>query len=924
MNLWLDPHEPRTGSERVFVSHAHADHVEAHREIVLSAPTAKLMRARIGGQPIEHVLPFAETREFNAPAASYRLTLLPAGHIFGSAMALIEAEGQTLLYTGDFKLRRGLSAEPCEPRRADALIMETTYGRPEYLFPPTEDVLRGIIRFCREALDNDETAVLYGYSLGKSQELLCSLAEAGLPLVLHGSVYKLTKIYEQFGYCFPAYERYEAGRAKGKVLLCPPNASASAMLRNLGPVRTAVMTGWAMDPNCRYRYQADAAFPLSDHADFSDLVEFVKRVQPTRVYTLHGFAADFSGTLRELGFDAVALSEQEQMTLGLSWNAEAGRTRKRVLASMAAPWTDTPARAEALRDTPGGLFMRFAETCAAIAETSSKLEKVRFLAGYLQTLSPEQLKRVAVWFTGAAFPGSENKVLQLGWALLRDALCVAGGIDEPELLQVYLKHSDLGETAFEVLSRREAPGSSLTVEAVDRLFDQIHGARGPTGKLPILVAALRLCSALEARFLVKIITTDLRIGLKEGLVEEAIASAFAVPAGEVRQANLLLGHVGEAALLARSHRLDAAAITPFRPVKFMLASPEETSEAIWERMQNRKQNQPAAGAAEATPRALWLEDKYDGVRCQLHRVGDRVALYSRDLKDITSTFLELADAARRFSAGVILDGEVLAMQGEEVLPFSELQKRLGRREGDLFMEKEIPIRFLAFDLLWRDGESFLNRPLAERRQELERLAPWPPQFGLARITPAASVEEIEGAFAAARGRNNEGLMVKDPQSSYTPGRRGLAWLKLKKAFATLDCVVVGAEYGHGKRKDVLSDYTFAVRDAQTGDLKTIGKAYSGLTDVEIARLTEHFLNKVIRRHGRYHEVEPDTVLEIAFDRLQPSDRHNSGLAMRFPRIVRIRTDKTPAEIDTLEAARRLVAAPWRKENAGRLARTHPR
>jgi len=241
-----------------------------------------------------------------------------------------------------------------------------------------------------------------------------------------------------------------------------------------------------------------------------------------------------------------------------------------------------------------------------------------------------------------------------------------------------------------------------------------------------------------------------------------------------------------------------------------------------------------------------------------------------------------------------------------VLPFAELQKRLGRRQGDLFLGGEIPVRYIAFDCLWRNGQSFLDQPLRVRRQTIESLGPLPDAFGLAHITQAHSPEEIEDGFGAARARDNEGLMTKDPESLYTPGRRGLAWLKLKKALATLDCVVVGAEYGHGKRKGVLSDYTFAVRDDETGELKTIGKAYSGLTDAEIAELTRHFLSRTIRRRGRYHEVEPDTVLEIAFDSIQLSDRHTSGLAMRFPRIARIRADKSPAEIDTVVAAKRLV------------------
>ena len=323
----------------------------------------------------------------------------------------------------------------------------------------------------------------------------------------------------------------------------------------------------------------------------------------------------------------------------------------------------------------------------------------------------------------------------------------------------------------------------------------------------------------------------------------------------------------------------------------MLASPEPTAEDIWNRLQSQ---------------TVWLEDKYDGIRCQLHKVGGRVELYSRDLKDITRTFFDIVDAAKTFPVDLILDGELLAMRGERALAFSELQKRLGRRESDLFLGEEVPTIYMAFDLLWLNGESLLQQPLAERRRELEGLLPFPEKFRLAPISQAASAEQIEAAFAAARERNNEGLMVKDPASAYTPGRRGLSWLKLKKAYATLDCVVIGAEYGHGKRKDVLSDYTFAVRDERTNALATIGKAYTGLTDVEIADLTKHFLKTAIRQHGRYLEVEPQIVIEIAFDRIQPSDRHSSGLAMRFPRILRIRTDKTPADIDTLATARALL------------------
>jgi DNA ligase-1 len=886
LRLWLDAHDPKT--ERVFVSHAHSDHVDYHREVILSAPTSRLMQARIGGTRMEYVLPWRERRDFEADGrAGYAVTLLPAGHIFGSAMSLVEANGTSVLYTGDFKLRKGLSAEACEPRPADILIMETTYGRPEYRFPPTEAVMKGVIRFCKETLDNDEVPVLLGYSLGKSQELLCGLGDAGLPIMLHGTVFKMTQVYEQFGQCFPKYEAYEAGNVTGKVLLCPPSVVNSAMLRNIGKHRSAVLTGWAVAPGCKYQYGADAAFAVSDHADFPDLIEFVKQVNPKKVLTLHGFAADFAQTLRELGYDAQALSQDEQMVLALGATGPKVAVRGARVASLPESKSIVPEQQS---------FRRFAETCAAIAATSGKLEKIRLLSEYLRTLEGNVTGAVAVWFTGSAFASSENKVLKLGWAVIRDALCAIGQVDERDLHLIYLKHSDLGETAQEVFASFNAASAGVSVAEVDEMFRALEAARGPRAKLPVLLSVLQKCDPLEGKFLVKIITGDLRIGLKEGLVEEAVASAFNAPADQVRQANLLLGNIGQAALLARENRLHEAGVVPFRPVKFMLASPEPTASDIWKRMHDPEQPD--------TP--LWVEDKYDGVRCQLHKANGRVALCSRDLKDITATFHDIADAARALPSDVILDGEVLAMRGDAVLPFSELQRRLGRREHDLFMREEVPVKFIAFDILWQNGQSLLDTALRERRKLLESIAPLPEGFRLARVTPVTSIDEIEAAFAAARGRKNEGLMVKDPASIYSPGRRGLAWVKLKKAYATLDCVVVAAEYGHGKRNKVLSDYTFAVRDDDTGELKTIGKAYSGLTDLEIAQLTKHFLARTIRQHGRYHEVVPDTVLEVAFDRLQLSDRHSSGLAMRFPRIIRIRDDKTPADIDTVASARRFL------------------
>jgi DNA ligase-1 len=900
LNLWLDPHDPKVGPEQVFVSHAHSDHTGAHREVILSEATARFMQARIGGERLEHRLAFREPREFRQGDGRYRITLLPAGHIFGSAMSLIEAEGDSLLYTGDFKLRRGLSAEPCEPCHADTLIMETTYGQPKYEFPPTAEVMQGIVRFCQQAIDNDETPVLFGYSLGKSQEILSGLAGAGLAIMLHAQVHKLTKIYEQLGQAFPAYEKLDPATAQGKVLVCPPNANRSALLRQVGHLRTAVLTGWAIDPGCRYQSQCDAAFPLSDHADFPDLVEFVKRVAPRRVYTLHGFAADFAHTLRDLGFEAQALSESEQLSLRL--DLAAARSGAVLLPSM-----DLESKASGEHASS---FLRFAEISQSIGATSKKLEKTERLSAYLATLQGVELAAVTTWFTGLAFGPGSGKVLQLGWSIIRAAVCAIAGLPESRFRHVYLKHSDTGETVFEIFAQVTQPNPTWSLAEIALLFEQLHLARGPTAKTPLLAKTLKCCTALEAKYLVKILTGDLRIGLKEGLVEEAIARAFNVPLDAIKRVHLLLGDIGETALLAQTGQLQTAGLVPFRAVKCMLASPEETAVDVWKRVaawHQAEEEKPAEPSGCPALRLAWIEDKYDGIRCQVHKVGPQVELFSRDLKKITATFPELVDALAKGKGDFILDGEILAMRDGRALPFAELQKRLGRRESDLFMHEEVPIRFIAFDLLWHDGETLLDLPLAARRKRLEALHLGAAAFQLAHIAEAANEPEIEAAFKGSRGRNNEGLIIKDPASAYSPGRRGLSWLKLKKALATLDCVIVGAEWGHGKRKEVLSDYTFAVRDDVTGELKTIGKAYSGLTDLEIAELTKHLLSRVIRQRGRYHEVTPDTVLEIAFDAIQESERHSSGLAMRFPRIARIRTDKTVADIDTVAGARKLVS-----------------
>src|SRR5262249_44262089 len=358
--------------------------------------------------------------------------------------------------------------------------------------------------------------------------------------------------------------------------------------------------------------------------------------------------------------------------------------------------------------------------------------------------------------------------------------------------------------------------------------------------------------------------------------------------------NMLRGDIGEAAVRARLGALHHVEMRLFHPLKFMLATPASDLSDIQRTM----------------PGEFFVEDKFDGIRAQVHTQGGRVAIYSRTLDEISIRFPELHAPLAEFGTDVIIDGEIITARGDQILPFSDLQKRLGRKTVSEQLLASTPVVFVGWDLLYSTGKVLINNPLQARRARLEEIMPRESErvrlSQSKRFTDAAALDD---EFDAARARGNEGLMIKDPSSFYKPGRRGREWLKLKKALATLDVVVTTVELGHGKRRSVLSDYTFAVRRSESdGELLNIGKAYSGLTDVEIAEMTEWFRAHTLQElaHGRVRIVEPRIVLEVTVDRVQPSKRHKSGFALRFPRIVRLRPDKTPDEIDTLETVKKLA------------------
>jgi DNA ligase-1 len=784
-------------------------------------------------------------------------------------------------------MRPGLSAEACAPPQADVVVMETTFGLPRYVFPPTEKVLADIVHFCRSALEDGDVPVLFGYSLGKSQELLASLAGAQIPVMLHPQTVKMTRIYEELGRSFPPYRPFTLTEVAGHVVICPPQANQSSWLRKIKPRRTAVITGWAMDPAVIYRYQCDAAFPLSDHADYADLLRFVEIVQPKRVYTVHGYVEEFAHTLRKKGIEAWALGRPNQLEISLE-QLNHGPLK-------AAPHVSTIAQGEKLFAEND--LLGFAHIAEKVKATTSKLEKVELLKNYFAARAADELGPAAISFTGRPFASCDTRTLNCGWSIIKASLLAISGMSETDYRAVYRRYSDGGDTAEAMLTGHTTP-QPLPISELPRFFSELAERRGPLSKRDLLQNQLARLDPPAAKYLIKIITGELRIGLKEGLVEEALAAAFGRTTEAIREANMLSGDLGATARAAREGTLEQMQLRTFQPIHFMLASPEPTAEAIAARLGD----------------SVWLEEKYDGIRCQVHKQGDRVEFYSRELRRITDQFPELVQQVRLIPADFVADGELLAWQNGRALPFAELQKRLGRKGDDFFLGTEVPLSLSLYDLLGHDGKSLLKLPLIERRAHLDAL-PLAPQVERAPYQMAQGSGAIEAAFIQSRQRGNEGLMAKDPQSIYLPGRRGLAWLKLKKAYATLDVVVVGVEWGHGKRRHVLSDYTFAIRDEATDRLLPVGKAYSGLTDVEIAHYTDHFLQNTIEERGHYRVVQPDVVLEVAFDTIQPSNRHASGYALRFPRILRIRDDKPVSEIDTLEHCRLLsdeAAHGWKQ------------
>jgi DNA ligase-1 len=639
----------------------------------------------------------------------------------------------------------------------------------------------------------------------------------------------------------------------------------------------------------------------------------------------------------------------------------------------------------------GSRLKKRAEIAAAIAAVHA-VEHPTSIEKPIEMGHPDGLGsdtgRFCLYLAGLPFPESDPRKLNAGGALLTKAVLTVSGASQVELTAAYRRHGDLGAAAFDLFAGKPthdgetvmhgAHGKAgLTLGEVAEAFAGMATAKTTAIRAALVEGLLRRATPLEAKYLLKLMLGDMRIGVKQSLVEEAIAVAAGAGVSAVRHAVMLEADLGAVAVRAFEGTLGQARMRLFHPLGFMLASPVETPEEAIERFtakppkpepakkSKRKENDPEPiapmdaaeegfaedvemfAASPTTGVQAFLEDKYDGMRAQVHcGAADqpgRVAVYSRNREDMTESYPELVEAFSGVDRELILDGEILGWEyaTAQALPFAVLGQRIGRKRVGNEWRWQVPVIFMAFDLMFDSGELLLPQPLRERRKRLEgvvaslvdrvrsplvkterpaqasmfeapthhdetvmngapnHLSGPLPRLILAPSRLVESADEIERAYADARARANEGVMLKAAGSAYLPGRRGLAWVKLKRELATLDVVVTGTEYGHGKRAGLLSDYTFAVRTA-SGALENVGKAYSGVTDAEIAELTGFLKAHTLEDHGHFRTVEPLVILEVAFNNIMRSQRHASGFALRFPRILRIRTDKPLAEIDTVE------------------------
>jgi DNA ligase-1 len=534
------------------------------------------------------------------------------------------------------------------------------------------------------------------------------------------------------------------------------------------------------------------------------------------------------------------------------------------------------------------LFMDFSRVCEQLEGTAGRLDMIDIISRVLPGLAPEELPVFVRFVMGRIFPDWSSRKLGIGPNLLYIAIGYVAGMKKEEVVEKINATGDAGLAIEELLSIKSQTTffhEDLDIVHVYNELIAIAEMEGKKSQREKLLAVRRLLAnahPLEGRYLARIMLEELRIGVGEGSVRDAIAKAFTVDSALVEHAMQALNDTGEVARLAKlgPSALQDVRITLFHPVRMMLAQQGTIAEMIGEHGR------------------IVAEYKYDGSRFQFHKKGNWARLYSRRLEDVTRSLPDVIEKLiPATDHDVILDGEVIAMKDGKPMPFQSVLRRFRRRHDIAEAQDAIEMVPVVFDILFLDGETLIGLPLLERRKRLENAV----SLYLAPQVVSGDLKEIERTYKAALDAGHEGIMIKVPDSPYSPGQRGKNWIKIKPEVDTLDLAVIGAEWGEGKRAHVFGSFLVACQDA--GKLIPLSRVATGLSDEQLAEIYELLKDKVIRKSGKEVTFEPGLVFEVGYSELQVSPTYEAGFALRFPRVIRIRDDKGIADIETLESIR---------------------
>jgi DNA ligase-1 len=534
------------------------------------------------------------------------------------------------------------------------------------------------------------------------------------------------------------------------------------------------------------------------------------------------------------------------------------------------------------------LFMDFSRTCDKLEGISGRLEMIDIISRELPGLAPEELPVYVRFVMGRIFPDWSSQKLGIGPNLLYEAIGSVAGVTKEQVIEKINQTGDGGRAVEELLlvkSQTTFFHEDLDLVNVYRSLIIIAEQEGRKSQREKLLAVRRLLGnahPLEGRYLARIMLEELRIGVGEGSVREAIAKAFAVDSALVEHAMQALNDMGEVARLAKigPEALHDVHITPFHPVRMMLAQQGSIADMIKEHGQ------------------IAAEFKYDGSRFQFHKKGNWAKMYSRRLEDVTGA---LPDVIQQLLGStdhdVILDGEVIAIKEGKPMPFQSVLRRFRRRHDIADAQEAIEMVPNVFDILFLDGETLIDLPLTERRKKLESVVTMYIAPQVVSADPTVITKTYEDALAA----GHEGIMLKVPSSPYSPGQRGKNWIKIKPEVDTLDLAVIGAEWGEGKRAHVFGSFLVACQDG--GKLVPLSRVATGFSDEQLAEVYDLLKDNVIKKAGKEVTFEPSLVFEVGYAELQASQNYEGGFALRFPRFIRIRDDKDITDIETLESIR---------------------